>query len=512
MEKLYNQILLDPHFMDMPSDAEHVPYLESKPDVIDVSVGRQLFVDDFLIEKTELHPQFHRACKYEGNPVFFPCTTWETEQAPVACPKSGGVWYDEKEQIFKMWYEACWLKHMAYAVSKDGIHWQRPDLGIVPGTNLILPYEGYEGEKCFGGLAYLRPDSSTVWIDDTCDLAQRYKLFLRNPGGESEGIVATSADGLHFENYRFTGRIHDRSTVFYNPFRKKWIYSIRTLKNAPEEPAGVMRCRRYRECDDYLAGADWSESDVCDWLCTDELDKPDPYIGIHPHLYNVDCVGYESLMLGMFQIFYGPENAANKANGVPKITELQPMFSRDGYHFSRIRQPLIQASRCQGTWDRGYVQSVGGVCVICGDELWIYYAGFGGDEAHAGESDWTTNGMYRNGATGLAKLRRDGFVSMDGCGTLLTRPLTCSGKYSVILNAKGSVRTEILTADGQVLAAADFTGDATGKQLSFGDFDVSSVNGTVFRLRFCVDGELYAFGFADETGGCGGAHAAGVVQ
>ncbi len=32
-----------------------------------------------------------------------------------------------------------------------------------------------------------------------------------------------------------------------------------------------------------------------------------------------------------------------------------------------------------------------------GDELWIYYVGFGGDEAHAGE-DWITNGIYRNGA------------------------------------------------------------------------------------------------------------------
>lgn len=31
----------------------------------------------------------------------------------------------------------------------------------------------------------------------------------------------------------------------------------------------------------------------------DELDKPNPYIGFEPQLYNAYCVGYESVMLGM---------------------------------------------------------------------------------------------------------------------------------------------------------------------------------------------------------------------
>ena len=53
MEKLYNNIELADGFTLVPSDASHVPYLENPPEVIDISVGRQLFVDDFLIEKTE---------------------------------------------------------------------------------------------------------------------------------------------------------------------------------------------------------------------------------------------------------------------------------------------------------------------------------------------------------------------------------------------------------------------------------------------------------------------------
>ena len=102
MEKLYNNIVWDEKCLNEESDAKNVPYLKNPPDIIDVSVGRQLFVDDFLIESTELKPEYHTAKKYEANPILKPETTWEFAHAPVACPKSGGVWYDEEEKIFKM--------------------------------------------------------------------------------------------------------------------------------------------------------------------------------------------------------------------------------------------------------------------------------------------------------------------------------------------------------------------------------------------------------------------------
>ena len=101
MEKLYNNIVLPDSFADNPSDAQNVPYLLNPPEVIDVTVGRQLFVDDFLIEETDLESEYHKAEKFEGNPVLKAEMPWEIEQSPVACPKSGGVWYDEEEKIFK---------------------------------------------------------------------------------------------------------------------------------------------------------------------------------------------------------------------------------------------------------------------------------------------------------------------------------------------------------------------------------------------------------------------------
>ncbi|MCQ2433252.1 MAG: glycosyl hydrolase family 32, partial [Clostridia bacterium] len=494
MEQLYNGILLPDNFTDQPSNADTAPYLENPPEVIDVSIGRQLFVDSFLTAESSLTPVFHKAKKYEGNPVLKAETPWEIAQSPVACPKSGGVWFDEKEHIFKMWYEAGWLRQMAYAVSDDGIHWERPDLHEVEGTNLILPYDGYREDLFFRDTSYLRTDSTTVFIDDTCDPSERYKLYLRNPGGGSPGIVAVSGDGIHFRDFRLTTEVFDRSTMFNNPFRKKWVYSIRDMWHG--------RSRTYRECDDYLAGALWEPSEAHHWLACDDRDEPEPYIGFAPQLYNVDCVGYESIMLGMFQIMYGPENNICEAAGVPKITELQPMFSRDGYHFVRpFRESIIQASRTKGSWDRGYVQSVGGVTVIHGDELWIYYAGFGGDEAYKGQA-WYTNGIYRNGATGIARIRRDGFVSQDSKdgGMLLTRPVCFTGKTELHLNAVGKVTTEILDMNGAVLAKADFCGDSTDAALVFDDFNIAGLDGIPHRLRFTVNGSLYSCAYTDAKG------------
>lgn len=504
-EKLYNNIVLPENFTESESDASHVPYLENPPEVIDVTVGRQLFVDDFLIESSTLEPEYHTAKKYAGNPVLSPETPWERTECPAACPKDGGVFYDEKEGIYKMWYEGGWLGNMCYATSADGIHWDRPALDVEPGTNMIFPRTDLSAAE--KKEPYLRADSTSFWIDDEDpDPSRRYKMYLRNPGGSMRGYIAVSSDGVHWRDFEKTMEVEDRSTLFYNPFRKKWVYSIRRFRG--------VRMRDYYECDDIYEAAHLSEYPGTQWMRTDAYDRPNPYIGFAPQLYNVNAVGYESIMVGMFEIHLGPENTDCAKRGIPKITELIPMYSRDGYHFSRpSRRPVVHASMYEGAWDRGYVQSAGGILVIHGDELWIYYTGFAGDES------WTLadvdsnerSGMYREGATGIAVLRRDGFVSMNGKGSLVTRKFTCGGKKSLYINAEGSVAVSVLDEDGALLAAAaGFCGDSTAHRLDFGDFDVASLNGRVFRLRFEVDGKLYSFGFADASGDFGGAHAAGI--
>ena len=98
-ETLYNGIVLPeqwpPDYGGWTREPMCVPYLENPPEVIDIDVGRQLFVDDFLIEETTLQRTFHQPIYYEGNPIIEPDREWEHHgPAPFAGPFSGGVWYD----------------------------------------------------------------------------------------------------------------------------------------------------------------------------------------------------------------------------------------------------------------------------------------------------------------------------------------------------------------------------------------------------------------------------------
>src|SRR5205807_2089883 len=90
------------------------PYLADRPAIVPIDVGRQLFVDDFLIDDTTLTRTFHRPVYHPDNPVLRPTTPWEkrdeyaertkTRSNPAAMVFSDGVFYDPQERLFKMWY------------------------------------------------------------------------------------------------------------------------------------------------------------------------------------------------------------------------------------------------------------------------------------------------------------------------------------------------------------------------------------------------------------------------
>ena len=194
---LYNGVALPdvwpPRNIGMNYDPMPTPYLINRPEIIPIDLGRQLLVDNFLIEQTDMERRSYTPRKMSFNPVLKPET--ELEQGiygiPGASAKDGGVWWDPKDQLFKMWYEAGWLHRMAYATSKDGIYWERPNLDIVPGTNQIVPE--------------IVADSSTVWLDHfTQNDEERFKMFLRSPNsipGSTErfnyGFSMVSQDGIH---------------------------------------------------------------------------------------------------------------------------------------------------------------------------------------------------------------------------------------------------------------------------------------------------------------------------
>ena len=87
----------------------------------DIDTGRQLFVDDVLVETMDgLVRRYHYPVKYSGNPVLKAETKFEIPEPPlnrVTLPKGGGLWWDAKANVFKLWYEVGWCGVIHYATS-----------------------------------------------------------------------------------------------------------------------------------------------------------------------------------------------------------------------------------------------------------------------------------------------------------------------------------------------------------------------------------------------------------
>ncbi len=495
-ETLYNGIVLPdvwpPRDRDPASRAPMpVPYLAQRPEVVPIDIGRQLFIDDFLIEETTLRRTYHTPEKFAGNPILSPQTAHELHLGfrPAAAPHSGGVWYDHRERLFKMWYMTGWYGGAALAHSVDGLHWTRPDLGVIPGTNHIAD----PSPQMRWGMDHVRID----WYTD--DEAQRFKSlhFYHKTAAGGGGRVHISRDGIHWSApLAATGPSGDRNTFFYNPFRKRWVYSIKTQAR----DASRSRARNYWEHTSFVQGAQWKPEEPVFWVGADDLDPPDPAVGDPPQIYDLDANAYESLMVGIFQVHKGPANGIANRNRVPKMSELAIGFTRDGFHWHRpVRTPFIAATRVPGSWERAYLHSAGGVMLVVGDRIFIYYSGLSGEAPNGPD-------MYAGGATGVAFLRRDGFASMDAgeaTGTLTTRKLRFSGRHLFVnLDApNGGLQAEILDAGGNVIPpftrdnSPTLTSNSTSQQLVWkGAPDMSQLAGTDVRLRFYVNhGRLYSF-------------------
>lgn len=543
-ESLYNGIKLPgqwpPQTMIPDSyDPMPLPYLASPPRIVLIDVGRQFFVDDFLIEKTDLKRKFHQPVKHEDNPVLTPQTKVEMNQGycPTASPFSDGVFYDPKDKLFKMWYMAGWFDGTALATSTDGIKWERPQLDVVPGTNLVLNPD-----------PELRRDGASVWLDhDATDPAERFKMYWWARRGkigdrlkEEGGFLLSSPDGIHWKWHGKIGETGDNSTFFYNPFRKVWCFTVRKFgravppwaaappKGAGQEGYGTGRgrARSYWENKNFFAAlGKWEGFDPVFWFGADRLDskRPNYDIGEEPQIYKVDAAGYESLMIGFIQPHYGPSNGECAKGGFPKLTELQLAFSRDGFHWDRTcRETFIGATLKKDSWERAYIHSIGGVCNIVGDKLHFYYTAFKGDEANRNPIvHW--NGLYANASTGLATLRRDGFASMEADkkeGRLLTRILNFSGKYLFVNidGRQGSLAAEICQEDGTPVPG--FTreecipvkADSTKQLVSWrGGQNLETLANKNVRFNFYLtNGKLYSFWVSkNHQGNSGGATAGG---
>ncbi|MHC5165268.1 MAG: hypothetical protein ACYSOI_07995, partial [Planctomycetota bacterium] len=512
-ETLYNGIELPeqwpPKYDKITRDPMPVPYLDNVPDVIPIDVGRQLFVDDFLVEESTLSRTFHQPEIYK-EPVIKP----EDEKTPgmYAAPFSGGACYDPSDKLFKMWYTRVRPHSTCYATSKDGIHWDKPELDVEAGTNIVLnPEKGF--------------DSTAIMLDQWAkDPSERFKYFA-SERGTGRGFYAayrTSADGIHWSEPKAGSRIWgDRSTAFYNPFRKVWAFSQRT------EDENGWRARSYVEgptAEDMLAEVRYNELDTVEgksvqWVGADKLDPRHTdarFAHIDPQLYTLDASPYESIMIGQFSIWQGPENGPCGELNIQKRNDILLGFSRDGFHWDRpSRKGFIPSTWDRRSWRYGNVQSCAAGALVVGDKLYFYFSA----QAAPKSEHWDTDAT-----TGLAMLRRDGFASMDASGKpgiLTTRPVTFKGK-DLFVNVdcpEGELKVEILDENGEAFKnftlekCTPISVDKTLVQVDWKNEDLKHLAGKPVRFRFHLEnGSLYSFWVSpDKSGASGGYVGAGYV-
>jgi len=511
-QTLYNGIALPAQWppIETPNQNYNLPtYIGNPPAVIPIDTGRQLFVDDFLIQQTTMVRTRHRPVMYPLNPIITPD---QNDTGGFAMPFSGGAWFDPSAQLYKLFIFCGGAPaKLCYDYSTDGIHWTRPFLpnALVPNTDQVLP------------------TALTVWMDQhDPNPANKFKAFVYDPNSTDHPVLLwLSPDGIQWTSTNDTqypiALVYDRTSLFWNPFRDVWVDSMKNYLTVPSTPARapyLTRLRNYAESPDLM---NWTPLEPANfgtsfWTGPDVNDPPYVAGGTFPQLYNLDAVGYESVMVGLFSWYYPGFDDDNPANlPGPDLVELGVGFSRDGFQWVRPTRgsgpgpngAFIPATNVAGTWNMGNTQSAGGGFLVVGDQLWFYFSGFNGLHGDP-------NAMA---STGLATLRRDGFYSMDAGSTpavLTTRPVQFSGKYLFVnvTDPQGSLQIQVLnpTTSAVLATSLPLSADKTLQAVSWNGLpDLSSFANQPVEFQFTLtNGELYSFWVSASTSGASNGYVA----
>jgi hypothetical protein len=434
-------------------------YASPAPVVVDAR--RQLFLDDTLVaSRSNVRRVTQQASKFAGNPVLTPDEPWENNFAIDASVL-------RENGRYRAWY-STW-NGVAYAESRDGIHWAKPHLNIVRvdgrQTNFVL-------HKTAGG-----PKTPTyaelfgVLRDDKDPNPQRrYKMgFLsiepfKGQGyedtfhkGQRRGLgVATSPDGIHWSlaNAFATEAICDGMTTWMrDPASGKWVLYGRTQETPPAVQAAWSKYPWYAKWHWGRAVARVESPDFLTWDYSRPASAPvvmAPDLDDVPgtEIYSMFVFPYESVYIGLVQRYI--------ANPDHATLDYVLAVSHDGVHFTRVedRQPFM-ALGGTGEWDRFIHVMSNSPPIEVGDDLRFYYDG----RPYRHEPYDGKDSGPMTGAIGFATVKRDRFVALEASfdgGTFETPPLLLKNG-ALHVNARsdaGTTQVEALDAGGKVVARA----------------------------------------------------------
>lgn len=492
----------------------------------------QYFFDNGIIEQVQdLTRVVHSPHKQPG-PLITKDRPWE--RIPYFACNAWNVIRDESSNEFKCWYEDwdfdplvlartgryMYRMWIYYARSEDGYTWEKPAL------------EYYEEDGCKTNVVFGNPASpyahAATILDDPLedDLQKRFKMvfvrYFSNGTDETRRIeTAYSPDGLTWKTFKelpqfgrlgpklcdvlilsadVDARVYRLTTR--HPDMYETVFDERRPKTQsffdPTFPHDVGRTNKRRVFQSV-------SSDLTHWS------RPQCILAPDDQEDNLDdsYYGMAQFQLGDFHV-----GLLNVLHQVSNTLDVRLVYSRDGWRWHHLnqRQPWLAPS--PNAWDSCMV-NIPNVPVPVGDELFVYY---GGARNH---HDWWSDGLKEaldvpeahsldevGYGLGLAKLRRDGFVSIDAGpvreGILITRPLKTDGR-NLVLNAScrsgGYIQVEATDVQEQVLTGCarlqcdTFSGDSIQASITWNG-KASIPHDGHLRLRFFMhNASLYSFTF-----------------
>lgn len=504
--------------------------IHSASKVTDIGSRRELFVDDFLIDRIS-----GEAVLRLHHPV--PREIVLSHDAPWEGSGSGYHSIFKDGDLYRMYYKSWTVQlkdgkytetnplYTCYAESNDGIHWRKPKLGIhdFKGStaNNIVMVTGKVGQvhADAGHVAVFKDDNPGAAPDAKYKAILRSNATSREPRGIPKGLLPfKSPDGLHWFPMSDApvitdGAFDSQNLAFWDAesgvYRAYWRYFAEgTGIERTWSPPGVRSVRTA------------ISRDFVNWSDQEDL----TYVDSPPEqLYTNQINTYHRaphILLG-FPARYVDRGWSDSMRALPEpehreavdkevrrygtaISEGLLMASRDGVNFKRWNEAFLRPGiEREGTWNYGHqfiawhVVETKSALTGAPNELSLY----------ASES-------YCTPPSESADLRRytlrlDGFVSVQAPmkgGELVTKVIRFSGKRLVLnfsSSAAGDVRVEIQEENGTVIPGfalddcSPVFGDAIERSVTWRHgSDVAKLAGKAVKLRFVLrDADVYAFQF-----------------
>lgn len=494
-------------------------YMNDK--IINLKIGRNLFVDNYLIESmSNCDIKYYKGELHKKNPIL---KLSPNEGNVMAAPNMDAVIYDPYSKHFKMFYTNFLngeSSKLSLAISDDGINWIKPIIlnkkikAFKPCCKNCETLEHKYNESnnivsLLGGCKNGKGRGSSIQLLDRKE-KDRTKIFKMLFGHCNFLNICESKDGINWSMSDKTSGWGSGAPWYtsYNPFKKKYIFTFRD--NLPH--ANMTRVQRYKEVNELtdkwskwnkqesyggVGFRDITQSDPQIWACADKYDTT--ISNRPPAIYGSHTIPYENLMINFFSVYKGQHSVKNI------FLEIYLGFSRNGteyYRPTKNRQAFIEEDKNNSNNRKlqSYMCVTGGNLLIKDEEIFIYVCNTNQ------QTPIPTNDTL------LYTLRRDGFASVSSLeqseSVLTTKILNINAEYLFVnfdCGNNGYLKVEILNEDNEIINEYSkdetniFTLNSTKHNITWKNKKKVVID--KIKIKFYFVGSLYSFWFSDNING-----------